>query len=170
MKTKNISQIWMIAPVFLLVIIFVGFFANSVSAAGLVPCGDGNDPAQRCTLCHLVLGFKDIIDWGFKIFVVVALLMLVVGGVMYIVSAGDQGLIGTAKGVLKNTLFGFAFVLLAWLLVNFTIYLLGANVGIDQGSTKTWYNFTCNSTPSAMPTSTTTTTTPAAASTNTTVN
>jgi hypothetical protein len=131
-----------------LTFIFVGFFAHSVSAAGLVPCGDGNDPNgtgtnQQCTLCHLVLGIQGLIDYGFKIFVGLALLMMVVGGVLYIVSAGDHGLIDMAKGILKNTLYGFAFVLLAWLLVNYTIFLLGANVGIDVAG-RTWDNFTCS--------------------------
>lgn len=150
-KTKKISSVWIIVPLFLLMIIFGGLVFHSVSAAviegGLVPCGNGSAMADRCTLCHLVLGIQGLINYGFKIFVALALLMVVVGGVIYIVSTGDHGLIDMAKGILKNTLFGFAFVLLAWLLVNYTIFLLGANVGVEQGSTKTWNDFTCDSTP-----------------------
>lgn len=140
----------------LLAVVLGGLVFDSVSAvsggaAGLIPCGNTSDPNNRCTLCHLVLGFKNIIDYGFNIFIFLALLMLVVAGVMYIISTGDQGLMTTAKGIMMNTLFGFAFVLLAWLLVNFTIYMLGANVGVERDSTKTWNNFICNDVPSVMP-------------------
>jgi hypothetical protein len=130
-------------------IIFGGFWANSVLAAGLVPCGDGNDPANRCTLCHLILGFQSVIDYGFNILVFVALAMLLGAGILYIFSTGDQGLIGTAKSMMKNTLFGFAFVLLAWLFVNTTILILGANVGIGKTGV-TWNSFTCDATRSPM--------------------
>lgn len=139
----------MMFSVILLVVFLGGMVFHSTLAAeseGLVKCGNDSDPSNRCTLCHLVLGFKTIIDYGFVIFVTLALLMVVVGGVMYIISAGDQGLIGTAKGILKNALFGFCFVLLAWFLVNFTIYILKANVGVE-GTGKLWYKFTCDSKP-----------------------
>lgn len=152
MKNQKLSKnfrLWSIVSIFFLAITFSAVFTDSVSAqsggaAGLIPCGNGSDSANRCTLCHLVLGFQGLISYGFKIFVVLALLMLVVGGVLYIISAGDKGLIDTAKGIMKNTLYGFVFVLLAWLIVNYTIFLLGANVGVDHDSTKTWNNFTCS--------------------------
>lgn len=155
MKIKNISRTWIMLSVFVLAVVLGGVIGGVVLAqtppieGGLVPCGNGSDPANRCTLCHLVLGIRDLIDYGFKIFVGLGLLMMVVGGVLYIVSAGDKGLIDTAKNIMKNTAYGFVFVLSGWLLVNFTIMLLGANVGIDT-TDKTWDKFTCDATRSQM--------------------
>lgn len=149
MERKKIFQTKIIAFVFLLMIVSGFLAADSVSAQGLVPCGNGNDPSQRCTICHLVLGFKGLIDYGFRIVIFLALVSLLAAGILYIVSTGDQGMIGTAKGVMKNTLIGFAFVLLGWLLVNTTILILGANVGIGQTGAS-WNSFTCDSTRTPM--------------------
>lgn len=141
-------------------IIFAGLFVSSIPAladgeAGLIPCGNGDAYADRCTLCHLVKGFKGLIDYGFNIFIFVALATLLAAGIFYIVSTGNQEMMGKAKTIMMNTLFGFAFVLLGWLLVNFTIYILGANVGVDD-KTKTWYQFECVSDTSQMGNSSTT--------------
>lgn len=128
-------------------------------AAGLVPCGNGSEYADRCTLCHLVVGFDDLIDYGFNILIFVALAALLAAGVLYIVSTGDEGLITTAKGIMKNTLFGFAFVLLGWLLVNFTLYVLGGkdsnkdgipDLGFAQEGSGRWDKFQCVSDTSQM--------------------
>lgn len=130
-------------------------------AAGLVPCGNGSDYADRCTLCHLVVGFDKLIDYGFNILIFVALAALLAAGVLYVISAGDQGMITTAKGIMKNTLFGFAFVLLGWLMVNFTLYVLGGkdsnkdgipDLGFAQDGDGRWDQFQCISDPAKLPT------------------
>ena len=49
---------------------------------------------------------------------IAALLMLSIGGFMYMSSAGNQALAGSAKQVITNALFGLLMVLLAWLLLS----------------------------------------------------
>jgi hypothetical protein len=121
---------------------------SNETCCAIVPCGNGSEYADRCTLCHLVVGFDGLIDYGFKIFIFVALLSITASGIFYIVSTGNQEMMGKAKGVIVNTLFGFAFVLLAWLIVNVTISVLGVDMGLIKPG-KTWGSFECDSNPSS---------------------
>ena len=59
----------------IILLIFIGIILPLAitSAAGLVPCGDGNDPSNACTLCDLIIGIYEIIGWLRNILVVVFL-------------------------------------------------------------------------------------------------
>lgn len=52
------------------------------------------------------------------IIVLSAVLMLTIGGFMYLTSAGNTSAMGTAKGVIFDSLIGLALALTAWLLLN----------------------------------------------------
>lgn len=166
---KNRKQFFPTKIVFLMLVAMIFFGglsldlspASAAGEAGLVPCGNGSDYADRCTLCHLVVGFDKLIDYGFNILIFVALAALLAAGVLYVISAGDQGMITTAKGIMKNTLFGFAFVLLGWLMVNFTLYVLGGkdsnkdgipDLGFAQDGDGRWDQFQCISDTSELDT------------------
>lgn len=122
------------------------------AAADIVPCGDaGQGP---CTLCHLVVGGKRLLDWGFAIMTFVAMAVLVAMGILYIVSAGDEHLISTAKNGIKAALFGFAIMLAAWLIVNVLMWLfvrgqLGQDGSVmpNIGVGSSWWQFQCSTTP-----------------------
>ncbi|MFZ2225914.1 MAG: pilin [Candidatus Moraniibacteriota bacterium] len=126
---------------FLVFLVIFGFFRFASAASGLVPCGTGaTDP---CTLCHLIVGFKGLLDWGMTILVVAAITAVTISGVMYIISSGNPGLITSAKGLLTNSLIGFAIMLGAWLIINTTLTLL--SVKTDLGIQKDgWYKFSCS--------------------------
>lgn len=49
---------------------------------------------------------------------VLALLMLVIGGVEYVGSAGNTSLLGDAKGRITNALLGLLLALTSWLILN----------------------------------------------------
>lgn len=111
----------------------VPFFAYAAAepSAPLVPCGrNQNFPGtpenetDPCTICHIVVGGKGIIDWGIRIMTTVAITVLFAMAVLYVVSAGDEGLMGTAKSGIKAALIGFAIMLAAWLMVNITLTVL----------------------------------------------
>jgi hypothetical protein len=138
-------------------LLFVGLFLPLLSAnAGVVPCGlneddtslDG-DQTVACTLCHLIVGIKNIIDFGLKILVTVAFVGIFIAGVMYIISAGSEEMMKRAKEFLKTSLTGFTLVLCAWLIVNIVMWVLSTNI-TDMGATN-WYTFTCNTQSSATP-------------------
>ncbi len=110
--------------------------------AGLVPCATTEHP-EPCTLCHLVVGFWGLIDYGFKIFVFVAVAGLVISGIMYIVSAGNEEMMKTAKNFITHILTGFAVILGAWLLIFVVMRYFGvkSDLGIQA---EAWNKFKCN--------------------------
>jgi len=118
---------------------------GSKTCTGLVPCGCKDGP--KCNLCYLIVGIKGLVDYGFRIMVFVALVMIVIGGIMYITSAGNEGLMKSAKSVLFKTLAGFAIILGGWLIVNTIIYYIGASSDISGtlrlGGNK-WGEFKCD--------------------------
>jgi len=144
---------------FLLAISLVLVFAAPMSVAfltpsaeaGIVPCGASQDDpstvdsneAAPCTLCHLVIGVKRLIDWGLQIMTFFAVAVIVAMGILYILSAGDQKMISTAKEGLKASLYGFSLMLLMWLFVAVVLATFAKNVS-NFKSGATWYNFTCS--------------------------
>ncbi|PIV84295.1 MAG: hypothetical protein COZ87_03375 [Candidatus Moranbacteria bacterium CG_4_8_14_3_um_filter_43_15] len=123
-------------------ILFFSFHA--VEAASLVPC-DTSENLQACTLCHLVIGFKNIFDYLISSLFVVFTLGVVIAGMFYMVSSGNKSLIEKAKTALTYSLMGAVIALTSWLLVNAVLNALGYK---NAGS---WYNFTCDTTPSKGP-------------------
>jgi hypothetical protein len=99
---------------------------------GLVPCGrtcddkcTKNCECAPCTLCHLFVLFKRIVDFlTINIIFPLAILMIVIGGVMFLTAGGDPGRIGGAKKILTATIIGLVIILTAWLLVDTVIMFL----------------------------------------------
>jgi hypothetical protein len=116
------------------------FGARTGSTGGLVPCTDD------CTLCHLVLGFKNIYDYLLSLLLVATTLVIVVAGVMYMVSSGAKGMIEKAKSAFTYALTAMILGLLAWLIINTVLNALGYN---KSGS---WWTFTCDTTQTQGPT------------------
>jgi hypothetical protein len=110
------------------------------NTGGLVPC------KNNCTLCHLVLGFKNIYDYLLKLLLAATTLVVVVAGVIYMVSSGDKGMIDKAKSALTYALTAMILGLTAWLIINATLSALGyTKIG-------NWYTFTCDTTQTQGPT------------------
>jgi len=114
--------------------------SGSGETGGLVPC------TNNCTLCHLVLGFKNIYDYLLVLLLSATTLVVVVAGVMYMVSSGDKGMIDKAKSALTYALTAMILALTAWLIINATLNALGFK---NAGS---WYNFTCDTAQTQGPT------------------
>jgi cell wall-associated NlpC family hydrolase len=135
-KTKNKIFVKSFALVFLIVLSFC--VVSSAFADALVPCG--LEGAADCTLCHLVLGFKNIYDYFFTVLLAATTLVAVVAGVMYMVSSGDKGMIDKAKSALTYALTAMILALTAWLIINATLTALGYTK-VDNR-----YTFTCDTT------------------------
>lgn len=109
---------------------------------GLIPCGNGeNDP---CTLCHFVIGFQGVVDKLVSLVITIALAGIFISGVMYVISAGDDTMMKNAKSGLTASAIGFAIVMGAWLIVNVSIWVLGAKIDVVTG--KKWYEISCSTT------------------------
>ncbi|MCK5080531.1 MAG: hypothetical protein KAQ63_00045 [Candidatus Moranbacteria bacterium] len=116
----------------------------------LVPCGrQTNDPGtptnetESCTLCHLFLLLKNVFDLMLSLLIVTAILLLTIGGVVYIVSMGNPSLVGIAKNIITKTLIGFALMLAGWLLVFTLLTFLSTGNMVGKGTTS-WFEFTCD--------------------------
>lgn len=144
-----------VAVIFLSVIFFLQV-APMASAEGLIPCGRTIGTAeeqQPCTLCHLVVGFQRVINFGLKIVTFVALAAITFAGIMYIISAGNQQMMDTAKSFLKSTLIGFAIVIGAWVIINTAMRILSSKDSNGDGvpdfgvtATGRWSDFKCSKT------------------------
>lgn len=117
----------------------------------LVPCGRNtddpgttdNDETRPCTLCHGFLLLKNIFDLMLSLLIIVSILFITIGGVLYIVSAGNTSLTGMAKEIIKKTLIGFALMMVGWLLVFTLLSFLSTNGMVGKG-TNSWFEFTCD--------------------------
>ena len=97
--------------------------AENVFIESLVPCGPGQD--HMCTLCDFVLMAHNIFWFILKISLATAILFVAIAGILYIVSAGSEQLMTTAKSAMNYALMGFGFCLGAWLLVQVIASSLG---------------------------------------------
>lgn len=110
--------------------------------AGIIPCGNGSEVANACTLCYFIIGIKNVISFGAEILITVAVVGIFIAGVMYIISSGNEEAMTRAKGFLGASIKGFAIVSMAWLFVNVTLWVLSAKSDLGIGKTN-WYTFTC---------------------------
>lgn len=114
-----------------------------VSSAALVPCATEENP-DMCTLCDLFSGIQKLIKFGAGIVVIVCVFIIVIGGIIYIVSSGDSGMMEKAKGAIKAAVVGFAIFLCAWLIVNAVFAILGARISNVTSRPWYWYEFNCS--------------------------
>src|SRR3989344_3352561 len=120
------------------------------SAAGLVICGQNQDDSatgdidesKPCTVCHFILMGEKVVDWLMQMMIIIAIVVITAMGILYIVSAGDAGMIKTAKGGLTAALVGFALMLGGWLIVNTTLFFLAGSFVAGFSSSGT-FTFTC---------------------------
>ncbi len=138
-----------------LTFIFLGlvislFLVSSAQAAagcptgGLVPCGGIGCP---CTLCHFTIMFRNIIDFVvFRIVPLLAVLLVMIGGFMYIIafinpSEGGSEALNRAKSLFKSVVVGLFIIYGAWLIINLFFMVIGVNswTGLEGG----WWKIEC---------------------------
>ncbi|EKE18556.1 MAG: hypothetical protein ACD_9C00296G0002 [uncultured bacterium] len=113
---------------------------DTTEGSQIIKCGR---PGQNmCTLCDLIAGMNNIIQYLMKIAIGVALLAITIGGVMYVVSAGDTGLADMAKKTITNAAVGFVIIFAAFLIIDTTISYLGTKEGMGINVTS-WGQFEC---------------------------
>lgn len=113
-------------------------FISQVQAKGLVPCG-GPDEVP-CRFCHFFVMFNNVVKFVMTILVpVIAVLMLVVGGVMFLFAGAKPEILIRAKGVITSTLWGLLIIFGAWVIVNTILDTSGI---VDMEGWK-WYQIDC---------------------------
>lgn len=112
--------------------------------AAIVPCGRNAGTAAEmapCTLCHLIVGIYNIVEWLRNVIVAFSIAAIVAMGILYIVSTGNDSLMEFAKGGIKAALIGFAVIISAWLMVNIIFSLPIFNETVVKTD---WSTFTCD--------------------------
>ncbi|MBI3631517.1 MAG: hypothetical protein HY219_01455 [Candidatus Staskawiczbacteria bacterium] len=111
---------------FLLISLFFLFLVPVLAnaQAPLVPCGNpGQNPC-------IIEDFFIMLDRIFNFIVYfiatpLAILMLTIGGIMILISAGNPTLASKGKNILYLAIIGLALVFCSWLIINFILTTLG---------------------------------------------
>jgi hypothetical protein len=122
---------------------------KTVTYFGLVPCGKesilpGESPevTYPCQLCHLFVMFAGVFKYFvFYVVIPIAVLLLVWGGVMFLLRAEDPRRVEEGKKIITATLMGLAIIFSAWLLINVFFLLIG--VADWTGLGKGWFEIKC---------------------------
>lgn len=124
---------------------------------GLVPCGTQGCP---CTFCDFFVLFKNIVDFLLAppghpnqplggIIWPIAILMLAIGGFMYIIAfvnpESGPGMLTRAKAVFTTTVFGLLIMFSAWIVINLFFQIIGVQewTGLIKGWKEGWWVINC---------------------------
>lgn len=119
--------------------LFSFFIFGQVQAAGLVPCGGTGESA--CQFCHIFVLINTILQKLLFVFVpVIAVLMLIFGGVMFFFAGANPRLFSQATGIIKSVVIGLVIIFAAWMIVNTVISQIGL---VDSPSLLQWYKIDC---------------------------
>lgn len=118
-------------------------------AGGIVPCGRERDDAVTpefencpCRLCHLFILIDRIVDFTlFKIIAPLAVLMIVIGGAIFLTASGNPERISAGKRLMTNTVIGILIIFAAWLIINTILMFIGVAdwTGLKTG----WWKIEC---------------------------
>ena len=106
------------------IILFSFFFFQIAFAAGLVPCGGPGEPP--CQLCHLFVLLDNVIDFFLlKIVFPVSVLLLVIGGFMFLFYAENPKMVERGKSILTSVVIGLVIIFSAYLVVGTFLKMVG---------------------------------------------
>ena len=118
------------------IILFSFFFFKIAFAAGLVPCGGPGEPA--CQLCHLFVLLDNVIDFFlFKIVFPVSVLLLVIGGFMFLFYAENPQMVEQGKKILISVIIGLVIIFSAY----FVIGTFLKTIGLAKWTTDIYQNW-----------------------------
>lgn len=92
---------------------------------------DGADSAKGTDQQEELFGddgvFKTVTNVLLFIIGAISVIMLIIGGIRYVVSGGDSGAVTSAKNTILYAVVGIVVAILAYALVNFVVTSFGAN-------------------------------------------
>jgi hypothetical protein len=103
--------------------------AQAGNTGGLVNCGnpgaDGElQENEMCDFQDLINLIQNLINWLIGILTIVATLLFMYAGFLYLTAGGDGGQVDTAKTIFQNVAGGFVIALLAFTLIATLVNLL----------------------------------------------
>lgn len=128
MKEKILSRI----SIFIVSIMSMGLMtfaiATPTSAVDVFPACNGNSSSTVCKgrQDSLVVFWQRIINTLLFLVGTVAVIMIIIGGIRYTVSNGDQAAITGAKNTILYAVVGLVVAIMSFAIVNFVLSRLGA--------------------------------------------
>ncbi|OGZ78190.1 MAG: hypothetical protein A2358_02475 [Candidatus Staskawiczbacteria bacterium RIFOXYB1_FULL_37_44] len=112
---------------FLPVILFLLFlFPVFAFAQGLVPCGNAPDGSDACTINDFFIMLVRVYDFIVKMIATpLAVIALIVGAILMMASAGDPGIFGKGKEIIKWAVIGLFLVWGSFLIIDFILKTIG---------------------------------------------
>ena len=117
--TKN-NTLFVFLFLFLLSFFFLGI---EYAHAEIIPCGIGD--GVPCTFCHLYDLLRNVIDFLLIIIIPLALVGIAIGAFYILTSGGNTAWVSTGKGIIGSAIMGILITLLAWLIINTILSILG---------------------------------------------
>lgn len=126
--------------IFVFLFLFIFLPLQQIWAAGLVPCGGyGEAP---CTFCHFFAMFNNVVRLLlFSLVPIIAVLMLVIGGVMFFFAGVKPSILIRAKGIITSVVIGLLIIFCAWVIVNTVLNYSGI---VSFPSLLQWYKIDCS--------------------------
>lgn len=122
---------------------FTNFLKINAQIPGWTPiwkgakCAKNNAPVGSCDICDALIVFQNIINNGFKLAIVIAVIMLAWGSIILIVSSGSENNIKKGKGIINNALIGLLLALFSWTIINLLLHFLTGHPDLP------WYKVKC---------------------------
>jgi len=107
-----------------------------------IGCFPQCQPFIFCQPCHAMIMIDGIVDFIlFKILPPLAVLMMVIGGILFFFSAENPENVERGRRVLTSVILGLIVIFSAWLLVNLFLRIIGVAdwTGLSTG----WFNINC---------------------------
>lgn len=134
MKTKNLLSIIILTVLCL----FSANQAFAICEGPLVPCGRGGDP---CRFCHIFELINNIIAFVLTCLApIIAVLMLIIGGIFMLIAGGSPQLFNRAKSIITAVVIGLAIIFVAWVFLNTLFVHLEVAEWTGLG---TWWEIKC---------------------------
>ena len=122
-----------------LIILLAGFILMPlISYAGLVPCGSSidnpdtpYDETEDCKLCHFFVLIDNVIDFVLiQLVPPLAVLMLVIGGIMFVGATleflpGGPTLLSDAKKLMTSVIIGLIIIYGGWIIIGLFLSTIG---------------------------------------------
>ena len=107
--------------------------AQAIGSTPLVPCGTNCkcDANKNCTGCCTITDIFKMVGLVYRFIVwdiatPLAIIAILAGGIMLMISAGNPGLAGKGRSILTVAAIGIALVFCSWLIVNAILLAIGA--------------------------------------------
>ncbi len=125
-KTKNKKRLFVLLFIAFLLITVLGFNLNNAQAQSLVEStSSGCYEHGNCELNDFVRIFEAYYLRAMSLIGGIALLMFIIGGVKFLVSAGNPEQVSGAKKLMISAVIGLVIIFSSFLIIDFVIDILG---------------------------------------------